>query len=159
MAKKKAKPQAAKFDVVDVKMDVRINASPAKVWRAIISDSSKWWPREFYTGPDPEGFIFEAKLGGGVYETWTNGGGLVWYDVIGVDPNRSLLMRGQLTARYGGPAMSFLELTLEADGKATILHLHDNVFGVIGSKMQDSLVAGWKILMEDSLKKFVEGNK
>ena len=155
--KTRAKPPAAKFDMIDVKLDVRIDAPPAKVWRAIIRDASKWWPREFYTGPDPKGFTFEAKLGGRVYESWTNGGGLVWYDVIGVDPERSLLMRGQLTARYGGPAMTLLEIKLEADGKATVLHLHDNVFGVIGAKMKDSLVAGWKILMEDSLKTFVEG--
>ena len=154
--KTRAKPQAAKFGVIDVKLDVRIDASPAQVWRAIVRDATKWWPRDFYTGANPKAFTFEDKLGGRVYESWSNGGGLVWYDVIGVDPNRSLLMRGQLTARYGGPAMSLLEITLEADGKQTTLHLHDNVFGVIGAKMKDSLVAGWKLLMEDSLKKFVE---
>jgi len=156
MPKTRAKPKAAKFDVIDVKMDVRINASPAKVWQAIVRDASKWWPRDFYTGPKPKGFFFEPKLGGRVYESWSNGGGLVWYDVIGVDPEKSLLMRGQLTAKYGGPATTLLEITLAPAGKQTVLHLHDNVFGVIGAKMKDSLIAGWKLLMEDSLKKFVE---
>lgn len=168
MAKKKTKPKkratkkpsiqkpATKFDVLDVRLEVAINASPSRVWSAIIDDSSKWWPRDFYTGADPKGFIFEAALGGQVYEDWGNDTGLVWYDVIGVETNRSLLLRGQLTAQFGGPAMTFLEIKLEANGDSTTLHLHDNVFGIIGPKMKDSLVAGWKILMEDSLKKFVE---
>ncbi|CAN5660964.1 hypothetical protein BH09PLA1_BH09PLA1_35370 [soil metagenome] len=154
--KKPTGQQAARFDSIHVRLEVAINATPARVWSAIVNDSSKWWPRSFYTGPDPKGFIFEPQLGGQVYEDWGNDTGLVWYDVIGVDPERSLLLRGQLTAQYGGPAMTFLEIKLEATGESTTLKLHDNVFGVIGEKTQAAMTEGWKILMEESLKKFVE---
>jgi uncharacterized protein YndB with AHSA1/START domain len=161
-ATKERARKATPFGATDVRLQIPIAASPRQVWDAMVSDATKWWPADFYTGGDAatRRFIFEPRLSGRVYEDWGNGAGLVWFDVIGVDPPRSLLLRGQLFARYGGPATSLIEIRLEAsdDGK-TVFHLRDTTFGRISRELEANTRDGWIALFEDGLKRYVESKR
>lgn len=152
MSKKKSGSQ---FGVANVELEIPIDAPSQKVWNALVKQTSKWWPEGFATKADAR-IIIEPKLGGRWYEHWGKSAGLVWYDVIGIDPPRSILLRGQLSAKFGGPAMTMLEIKLEANKKRTTLHLSDHTWGNVSPKMRDSLEEGWKQLMEVALKQFVE---
>jgi DNA-binding transcriptional ArsR family regulator len=146
------------MQAIEIKQEYRINAPVKRVWEALVKQTAKWWPREFCTSERTRAFIIEPHLGGRAYEDWGNGEGHQWYQVIGVESPRYLLMLGQVSAQYGGPAMTMLKLSLEADGKATVLQLHDNTFGQIGETLQGQTEGGWKLLF-DGFKKYAERAK
>ena len=72
----------AEFGVVDVTVEVEIEATAEVVWQALTTDIGEWWPRDFCVG-DVERFHLEPKLGGRMYEDWGDGGGLIWAVVTG----------------------------------------------------------------------------
>jgi hypothetical protein len=86
-------------------------------------------------------------------EARPDGGGIIWYEIIALDPPRSVDLAGHLAARYGGPAKSLLHIEVVAgarDGTA-ILKLTDSVFGRIGPDMRASLTSGWQAIVGQGL--------
>jgi uncharacterized protein YndB with AHSA1/START domain len=144
---------------LEVVLEVRIEAPPQRVWRALVAETAKWWPAGFFARPEAKAMVFEARLGGRQYEDWGDGQGLLWAEVVGIKENELLLTAGELFPEYGGPARLLTTYTLKADGEGTILRLRDCAFGAVGEKLAKSLEAGWKTLIADSLKPYVEGRK
>jgi len=144
---------------VEVVQEVRIEASPARVWRALVAETGKWWPAGFYARAEAKAMVFEARLGGRQYEDWGDGQGLLWAEVVGIKENELLLTAGELFPEYGGPARLLTTYTLRADGDGTILRLRDCAFGAVGEKLAKSLDSGWKTLIAGALKPYVEGTK
>jgi DNA-binding transcriptional ArsR family regulator len=151
-------PMGAKadFGVAQVELEVPIKARPARVWQALVGETSRWWLKDFYTSPAAKGFVIEPKLGGRVYEDWGDGAGQVWYTVIGLDPQKSLLLLGHLTPAFGGPATTMLRLDLAAAGKGTRLGLSDTIFGRVGDEKLTQTRQGWTMLFDGGLKAYVE---
>lgn len=143
------------FGVANVELAIDIAAAPRRVWKALFAEISDWWLKDFYAGP-ATAFVFEAKLGGRLYEDWGDGNGLVWYTVTGIERNRSVLLQGWLTSAFGGPATTLLEIKLHAKGKSTHLELSDTVFGNVGESKRAQTEAGWRMLLVDGLKRHVE---
>ncbi len=54
--------------IEQVELEIEIAASPEKVWKALMEDTTFWWPKNFYTGPKAKGFHIEPRLGGRAYE-------------------------------------------------------------------------------------------
>jgi len=146
----------ATYGVANVELDVTIKAKPARVWQALIGETSHWWLKDFYTNPTTKGFIIEPKLGGLAYEDWGDGAGQVWYTVTGLEANKSLALLGHLTPAFGGPSTTMLRLSLEASGKHTLLKISDTIFGNVGDAKMAQTRDGWKMLFEGGLKAFVE---
>lgn len=138
---------------------VRIEAPPARVWRALVEETSKWWPAGFFSRPEAKAMRFEAHVGGRQWEDWGDGQGLLWATVVGVRVNESLLTAGELFPEYGGPARLLTSYSLKADGDGTVLRIVDCAFGDCGPKLAGSLESGWKTLIADSLKPWVEANR
>lgn len=148
---------AAKFGVAQVELEVEIAAIPQRVWDALVGETTAWWHRDFYTSELAKGFIIEPKLGGRVYEDWGADAGQIWYTVIGIEPSNSLMLQGILTATFGGPATTILEIKLKSEGKGTRVQISDTIFGNIGDDKLSQTKEGWKMLFEDGLKAHVEG--
>lgn len=144
------------FGVARVEMEIPIAAAPKRVWQALVGETSDWWNKDFLTSPSAQGFVIEPKLGGKAYEDWGQGAGLIWYTVIGVEAPRLLMMQGLLTAAFGGPANTILELRLRSAGKRTVLQLSDTVYGNVGEGKRDQTREGWSILFEGGLKQHLE---
>ena len=140
-----------------VEVEITINAHQQAVWLALIHDISSWWRTDFYTSPKTQQFVLEPKLGGLMYEDHGNGQGLVWAEVIGIDEPGQLQLKGHLFPAFGGPAVSFLEIKLEASGEQTILKLTDSYVGNTDEKMRQSLTEGWQFLFGEGLKPYAEG--
>jgi uncharacterized protein YndB with AHSA1/START domain len=138
----------------NARLDFTLHAPPPKVWQALVKDTSAWWPHTFHTSPKTKRFVIEAKLGGMMGEITGPGEGLVWYRVIGVEKNASLLLAGYLLPPWAGPANSMLRLTLTADGKnETKFEVTEYTFGVLGDC---NTVEGWRQLFGDHFKPHCE---
>jgi uncharacterized protein YndB with AHSA1/START domain len=133
-------------------MELPIHAPKAKVWKALVEDTSFWWPRNFYTNTAAKSFHIEPRLGGRMYEDWGHGQGLIWYNVFGVDAPNSIHLQGHLVPPYG-PAQSLLVLRLSETNGMTTLSLSDST---IGNASDCDKLAGWKELFETAFKPFVE---
>ena len=134
-----------------------IRAKKTRVWRAMTTEIGKWWHEDFYTSPDTIRFVLETKLGGLMFEDTGKKEGVVWASVIGMDSPNSILLKGNLSTAFGGPAISFLKISLEDSGKSTQLHLTDTVLGAVSETLQQRLQTNWNQLFGRLLKDYVEG--
>ncbi len=140
---------------VNILMEIPIEARQQQVWECLIKDVGLWWRKDFYTSPKTQNFIIEPRPGGKMYEDYGNDEGLVWADVIVIDSPNVLELKGHLSPQFGGPAFSFLRLSLQGDDKQTTLTLSDTVIGDISDSTKKDLEAGWKMLFEDGFKNYV----
>ncbi len=141
---------------INILLEIPIKAPINIVWDALIKDVGIWWRKDFYTSPKTKAFIVEPKVGGRMYEDYGNDEGLLWANVIILDSPNTIEFKGHLSPAFGGPAMSFLKLSLKEDGKGTVLTLSDSVFGEVSENTKKELTSGWKLLYEESFKAYVE---
>ena len=139
-----------------VEMEIPINARKAKVWKALIDDTTLWWPKNFYTSPKAKGFYIEPKLGGRMYEDWGGGNGLIWYTVFAIDAPDVIHLSGCMTPPYG-PSHNLLVLRLEEKDGVTLVKLSDSTIGKVTDKCDKE--AGWKELFEGSFKPYAESKR
>ncbi len=135
-------------------LEVLIEAPRARVWNALIEESSTWWPKDFYTSDKTRKFTIEGHLGGRFFEDFGDGQGLVWYQVVGIERQKSLLLAGHLLPPFGGPAVTSLRLTLSDITNGTRLQVRDDRFGLLGG---ESPIEGWRHVFEVGLRSHIEG--
>lgn len=149
-------PVAAAFGVTDVRLQATINAPREHVWQTLTHHIHHWWPRELLVNPDARAFILEPRPGGRAYEDWGNDAGLLWYNVLAIQPPQSLLLLGTLAPPFGGPAMTILNLALANPAPhTTTLTLSDSAFGRVNAAQQSAASDGWTRLIT-SLKTYAE---
>lgn len=139
--------------VVDVALEWPISASVQKVWEALFKRPDVWWPAAHRAAGPGAVMKFEPRIGSHLREERSDGGGVIWYSVIALDPMRSVDLSGQLASRYGGPASSLLhiEVVPGASEGSSMLKLTDSVFGRIGPEMRASLNSGWQAIVGEGL--------
>lgn len=137
-------------------LEVMIAATPTRVWQALTTEASAWWPKDFHTSTRAERFVIEPVLGGRVFEDFGGGDGLMWYTVIGVEVEKELVMAGHLLPPFGGPAVTALRLTLSQQSDSTQLKIQDDRFGLLGG---ESPVDGWRMVFDDGLRLYIESGK
>ncbi len=142
--------------VARVEVEVTVGAPRERVWRALVEEAGQWWPRDFYVGQAPKGFILEARPGGRVYEDWGNDAGALWYTVLVVEPPTVLELAGHLTPAFGGPATTTARITLTQQGESTVVKVEDAIFGRVDEHTVPRLKEGWRALMGRGLKAHVE---
>jgi len=142
---------------LDIQLEIPIAASLTAVWKALTSDIGSWWPKDFYVGPAPLGFVLEQKVGGRIYEDWGDGQGLLWATVLVFQKESKLQWAGDLSAEFGGPARSITTYTLhpKEDG-TTVLAFRDTPYGKLSAGAVGGLTEGWKFLLEACFKPFAE---
>ena len=80
----------------------------------------------------------------------------MWYNVLNINPKYSIKFVGNLAPQFGGPATTFLHLSLKEDGEKTILTVTDTLFGALQTGTEVQLEQGWKLLFEEGLKTYLE---
>ncbi len=144
------------FDAHEITVETEIDAPPSEVWRALVQDTAAWWHEDYFIGGGPRKMIIEPRLGGRLYEDWGDGQGAVWATVTGVETEKWLLLSGELTKDFGGPARVLTQFRLAPEGSGTRLTLTDCVYGRAGKETAASLEGGWQLLLGDCLKGYVE---
>jgi hypothetical protein len=145
--------QQAAAGVVDVALEWPVEASVQRVWEALFGRVESWWPAAHRAVGGDAVMSFEPRLGGQLREARPDGGGLAWYEVIALEPLRSVDLAGHLATRYGGPASSLLhiEIVPGASDGTSVLKLTDSVFGRIGPNLRASLAEGWQAIVGEGL--------
>ncbi len=137
-------------------VETTIAQPQARVWHALTEETNRWWQPEFYEHPNAKNLILESKVGGKFYEDAGQNEGLLRASVIGINSPHSLQLQGQLGAKAGGPAISFIHIQLEAQKQRTLLKLSDSIFGPISKALENRLSEGWTAILEKGLKPYLE---
>lgn len=140
---------------INVLLEIPISTGVQKTWDCLVQDIGLWWRKDFYTSQKTKAFILEPKVGGRMYEDYGNDEGLLWYTVIVLNAPHHLELQGHLTPDYGGPAITFLKITLKEDGGKTSLTLSDTLMGDVSAKAKGQITEGWRLLFEDGFKTYV----
>lgn len=146
-------------NTITIKLDIPIDASIDLVWKCLVDDIGIWWRKDFHTSPKTKSFIMEPFVGGRMYENYGEGNGLLWANIMVLDAPKNLEWKGHLSPSFGGPAITFMKLSLEEREGITILSLSDTTFGNVSENSKDQLTSGWKMLFEDTFKNYVESRK
>jgi len=142
---------------LDYTLLVDVAAPPARVWETLTADINRWWDPGFLTIPGSRGFRAEWRPGGLVVERGPEGDdGLVWFQVLGVRREQSLLLAGDLSPAYGGPARLLTEFRLEERSGGTRVTLRETAHGAAGAATRRSLEEGWTHLLGNRLKAAAE---
>jgi len=144
--------------LVRVEQEIAIAAAPERVWQALVEETGRWWPKDFYAGASAKNFIVEPRLGGRMYEDWGNGTGATWYTVTEVAPPRSLGLAGHYPPVFGGPSTSILRLELVPSEAGTVLQISASEFRAVSDNTFTSLDEGWRTLF-GCLKEYVENGE
>lgn len=146
--------------VLTLNMAVDIAAPPAAVWRALTADINSWWPQSFFTGgtESTRRLVFEAEPGGRMYEEWDDGGGLLWAQVVAVQPDRLLQVLGHSFPNWGGPSTWYGTWEFAGDDAGTKLTFSESVVGRVPEGYADDKNKGWHFLWA-SLKAHLEGTE
>lgn len=154
MKRTASKQPSASVETVELR--IPIQAPQKAVWKALVKETTLWWPKDFYTSARTRGFRLEPKLGGRLFEDSGKGEGLIWYTVVGVESPNWLLLSGYVIPPYGGPATSLLRLTLTPTGPGeTDLVVFDSAHGRVGDCDKHE---GWRQIFEDGLKRHLEAS-
>lgn len=146
----------SELGLIRIDLEFPIAAPRERVWQALVAETGQWWRQDFYMGSPVQPMVFEARPGGRLYEDWGQGGGLLWYTVLALEPPAALDMVGHLTPAFGGPASSMLRLCLKDTGAMTLLQLSDSVFGRVSEDSAARLREGWQLLFGEGFKPYVE---
>jgi DNA-binding transcriptional ArsR family regulator len=144
---------SAQAEIVDVALEWPVEASVQRAWQALFDRVESWFPAAHRAVGAGAAMTFEPRLGGQLREARPDGGGIIWYEVVALDPPRSVDLAGHLAARYGGPAASLLHIEIVPGARdgTSVLKLTDSVFGRIGPDMRASLASGWQAILGDGL--------
>jgi uncharacterized protein YndB with AHSA1/START domain len=139
----------------DVELEIRIKASKAAVWNALVHDIAEWWPKQAFM-TKARTLSFEPHVGGRVFEDKGDGTGGIWWHVHAIETGDYVVLLGHTWPGQGGPATSIAKLTLEDRKGQTILKIHDSMFGRLTDERVASIKQGWEGLFAKGLKPYIE---
>lgn len=139
-----------------IELEIAIKAPIARVWKALVHETSTWWLRDFYTDASAKRFVIEPVLGGKMFEDWGNGEGLVWATVTAVKSPTMLELSGVSSPAWGGPNTHYHSFRLESQGTGTLLRFTDAIHGRADDGLAESLREGWKMLLDGALRAHCE---
>ena len=102
-------------------------------------------------------YELEAFPGGRMFESWDDGGGVLWGTVVGVNPSKRLEVLGAVFPSFGGPTEWFGTWELEERGEnSSVLTFSENSIGRVTEKGIEEKDTGW-IFLWNTMKAHVEG--
>ena len=142
-----------------IQLEVTIDAPKAEVWEAVVSSPDEWWITELRCVPGNSTVTLEPRAGGGFIEENDAGGSLLWFSVIAIDPPNSINLAGAIAPPFGGPCNAYLYIELEEQGESTVVKMTNSLHGHVNEAALPSIEGGWKMLLVNGLKSFVETGK
>ena len=127
-------------------VELSIDAPVDHVWTKMTDEISDWWPRDFLAST-AEKIQLENHVGGRLYEESADGGGILWGTVARIVPGSTIEFIGHMTPQFGGPSMTMIRMTVEADGDSkTKFTMVDAVVGAFAEDTKESMTQGWDYL-------------
>ena len=130
--------------------EVKIDAPPARAWKALMNVQG-WWKYTMVSGGKPK---LEPWAGGRFYEAGRNGVEALHGVITYIEPNKLLRLSGQLGMSHL-PVNHVYIFELQPGGKGTLLRLCHRSHGYMTAKLKEDFQAGWPGLLKE-LKKLAE---
>ena len=137
-----------------VEQEVTIQGSPARVFDALTKEVSAWWGMPHMYSEEARDIILEPNVGGRLFEDWGNGEGVLYATVTIARRPEWLRLTGPIGIR--GAVAGVVDIMLEPKGQATVVRLSHRVVGEVTGETEASYDRGWKSLLGEGLKPFVE---
>lgn len=149
-------------DLTDAKIfkyqfEVPIKRRAADIWALMVDEIDAWWMDDFRALGEGSKVTLKAEVGGQLIESASDGGSLEWYRVQMVSPGKSLYLVGYMAPDWGGPTTSMLKLTVEDRDNGGLLTVSDALLGNVTEASANSAESGWKMLFDDGLKGYADG--
>jgi uncharacterized protein YndB with AHSA1/START domain len=132
---------------LDLTHSVEINASPEKVWPAVLHQLGKGNTR-------PDGVSMQLDLephaGGRWYRDRGNGVGHLWGFVQAIKPNELLELSGPLFMSY--PAINHIEVKVQKSGAGSKVTLRHRAFGMLDPEHKKGVTQGWNHMLQQMKK-------
>jgi len=138
--------------VVKIEVEIRIEASPERVFVALTRDLDDWWPHRFR--PDGK-MVMECHVGGRCFEDWGDGRGahhgvVVWWD----PPHKyAAVGPGVMTKEY----QSYDVGEVIEDGVGSIYRKSMTLWGNVTPDIERMFRDGSQALQRQYLKAYLEG--
>jgi len=142
-----------------VGFEVLLRTSRDRAWQGLTAEIGAWWPRHFFTHPNPAGFVLEPFLGGRVYEDWGDTAGVLWGTVVVWVPGQRMTWACEMYPDWSGPGRSFVTFTLEDRGPHTLVKVEDHGICINAHQAGTSLNSGWNELIGTHFRNFIEANQ
>jgi DNA-binding transcriptional ArsR family regulator/uncharacterized protein YndB with AHSA1/START domain len=146
----------AKLSAYDVRLEVSIAAPRKRVWTSLTKEISRWWPKHFYTHPEPKRFVVEPHVGGRVFEDWGNDAGGLWGIIIQWRPGELMQWACDHFPQCGNAGRCIITVELRDAADGTVVHVHDSGYGRMSDSYAGESESGWRELVGTHLKAYVE---
>ena len=126
--------------------ELDLDADPQRAWVALTQEMGDWWTADMTAAGGR--MALEAQLGGRLFETTSDGGGILWATVGVLVPGQKGECFGELSPAFGGPARTWhsFEITPSVAGRSTLTY-HDHVWGSVDEGLGATLLQGWKAIL------------
>jgi uncharacterized protein YndB with AHSA1/START domain len=145
------KMDQTQFRHVQIELELPISAPRERVFAALSTEYGNWWPHRYK--PDSTCY-FEAVPGGKIGETFANGGGAIYGEVVYIDAPNLLITSGASSLNRGMQGFNREEL-LERDG-GTLLKRTLHLWGNVSEDMERMFREGSRHLLDTALKDYLE---
>ncbi len=137
--------------LIKVETEIRVEASPERVFDALTKDLDAWWPVRF----KPDGkMVMECHVGGRIYEDWGNGTGAHHGTVVWWEPpfKYSASGPGAMTPQFQSQDVA----TIIPDGAGCIYRKSMTLWGAVPDEVESKFRDGSKAILEQFFKAYVE---
>ena len=137
--------------LVKIETEIRVEASPERVFQALTADLDAWWPFRFRANGK---MVMECRVGGRLYEDWGDGAGahhgtVVWweppYKYGGSGP-------GAMTREFQSHDLA----TIIPDGTGCIYRKTLTIWGAVPDEVEKMFRDGSKAILAQHFKAYVE---
>ncbi len=156
-AKLSSEPAESNLKTLELELEYPIAATPQRVWQIMTRQSSRWWKEAgFYSRPNSTRFHIEPVVGGRMWEELRGGGGILWWNITGFEPAKSLTLIGPMGSATK-LAVEEVRIRLAPNEKGCVLRLEDRFLGRISNEKKHLQIFtdGWNQLF-GCLKKLCE---
>lgn len=132
-----------------VRKTVTVDCAVEEAFRVFTADAISWWPVETHSIHETVAeIVFEAKVGGEVYEVSTSGEKGYWATVLEWDPPSRLVLAWNILRADGSPTE--VEVCFLPEGEETRVELEHRGWEALGEggiARRDNYDSGWDFVL------------
>jgi DNA-binding transcriptional ArsR family regulator/uncharacterized protein YndB with AHSA1/START domain len=142
---------ANEYRLVNIEMEMIVKAPRERVFAALTDEYGNWWPHRYK--PDSK-CTCDARVGGRYGETFRDGGGAIYGEIVYFEPGRLVITTGPSSLAKGMSAYSRESVEDHPDG--ALYKRSMQMWGSISDDLETMFRDGTRLLMETALRNYVE---
>jgi uncharacterized protein YndB with AHSA1/START domain len=130
-----------------VRKSLVVNCDPERAFEVFTRGIGSWWPLHIHSMADGQEIaevVFEERVGGRIYERYTDGGEKDWGEVLAWDPPKRFVMSWYPTRTETETTELEVRFASEGDGtRVDLEHRGWEIFAGEAQATRDSYDGGW----------------